>query len=380
MIVYLYGTDYTAYMPTLGYDVRMHYERKNIQQMAGYVPGEQPTDAHTIKLNTNENPYPPPAAVMAALAEIEPEDLRRYPSPTAARFRQAAAHCHGVSTEQIVTTNAGDELIRLALSTFVEPGQPIGIADPSYSLYLTAAAIHGSPVIKAELTDDWQLPDDFAQQMNAANVRLSLIVNPHAPSGQLLNKATIAALAEALNGVLMVDEAYIDFADPEHDVVPLIEQHDNLLILRTLSKGYSLAGLRLGYGIGPTHLISPIAHKTRDSFSVDAIAERVGAAALAHRESFTAGWEMVRENRGKLISALRDRGFTVPDSQTNFCLATVPNQTEKTAYSLYLALKKAGILVRFFDTPRLNDCLRITVGTVEQNARLLAAIDAANHE
>lgn len=380
VIVYRYGTDYTVYLSSLGYHVHMQYERKNIQQMAGYLPGEQPTDAHTIKLNTNENPYPPPAAVMAALGEVQPEDLRRYPSPAAAGFRDAAARCHGVSSEQIVTTNGGDELIRLALTTFVEPGQPVGIADPSYSLYLTAAAIHGSPVIKANLTDHWQLPTDFAQQMNAAGVALTLVVNPHAPSGQLLTKANIAALADALDGVLMVDEAYVDFADPHHNIVPLIEQHSNLLILRTLSKGYSLAGLRLGYGIGPTNLITPIATKTRDSFSVDAIADRVGATALAHRESFSAGWSMVRENRGKLVGELRKRGFTVPDSQTNFCLARVPNQATQSAHALYLALKEAGILVRYFDTPTLNDCLRITIGTAEQNARLLAAIDAASHE
>lgn len=358
----------------------MNYERKNIREMDGYIPGEQPTDAQTIKLNTNENPYPPPIAVMNALAEIRPEELRRYPSPSAARFRAAAASCHGVSTDQIVTTNGGDELIRLALTTFVEPGQPIGIADPSYSLYLTAAAIHGSPVVKATLTDDWRLPDDFAEQMNKAGVALTLVVNPHAPSGQLLEYEAIDALADALDGVLMIDEAYVDFADPAHDVLPLINRHDNLLILRTLSKGYSLAGLRLGYGIGAARLINPIAEKTRDSFSVDAIADCLGATALAHRNEFKKSWALVRENRASLTQALRERGFTVPDSHTNFCLATLPADAEKTASELHAALKASGILVRYFDTPGLNNRLRITIGTAEQNDRLLAALDAANRE
>ena len=357
----------------------MHYERDNIWRMAGYEPGEQPTDHQTIKLNTNENPYPPPDAVMQALTEIQAEDLRRYPTPSAARFRAAAAQYHGVTPKQIVTTNGGDELIRLALTTFVTPGQPIGIADPSYSLYLTAATIHNSPVIKAPLGDDWNLPEDFAQQMNQAGVGLSLIVNPHAPSGLLLDSATIDAIAGRLNGVLLVDEAYVDFADPKHDLVPLVKKHHNLLILRTLSKGYSLAGLRLGYGIGAERLIHPIAYKTRDSFSVDVIADHLGATALAHRNAYSVGWEMVRENRNKLIAALRERGFTVPPSQSNFCLATVP-VSGKPARQLYLALKKAGVLVRYFNTSRLKNQLRITVGTAEQNARLLEAIDAANRE
>lgn len=355
----------------------MHYERNNIWQMTGYEPGEQPTDHQTIKLNTNENPYPPPAAVMQALTDIQPEDLRRYPTPSAARFRAAAAQYHQMTPEQIVTTNGGDELIRLALSTFVEPGQPIGIADPSYSLYLTAAAIHNSPVITVPLDDDWNLPEDFAQRMNHAGVALSMIVNPHAPSGLLLDYATIDVMAGTLNGVLMVDEAYVDFADPKHDLVPLVAKHHNLLILRTMSKGYSLAGLRLGYGIGAESLIYPIAYKARDSFSVDVIADHLGATALAHRAAYSVGWEMVRENRNKLISALRERGFTVPPSQSNFCLARVP-ASGQSAQQLYLTLKEAGVLVRYFNTPRLKDHLRITVGTAEQNARLLAVIDAAN--
>ena len=353
----------------------MHYERDNIQQMSGYTPGEQPDAAGIIKLNTNENPWPPSAAVMAALQQQSAESLRRYPSPSAAAFLAQAAEHHHIDRSQLVATNGGDELLRLAITTFVPPGRPIGIAEPSYSLYPVLAAIHDSPVEAIELNTDWQLPDDFAERLNAAGVALTLLVNPHAPSGQLMNADQISALADRLNGVLVVDEAYVDFVDPGHDVVSLIHQHDNLLILRTLSKGYSLAGLRLGYGIGCASLIAPIAEKTRDSYNVDAIADALGAAALADQTSAQQSWQAVRDERERLTQALRLRGFNVLSSQTNFCLAYAPS-TGPNAAALYAGLKARDILVRHFATPRLEGAIRISVGTPAQTERLLAALDA----
>ncbi|MEX0385738.1 histidinol-phosphate transaminase [Spiribacter onubensis] len=354
----------------------MSYQRDNIRRMAGYTPGEQPTDPGVIKLNTNENPWPPSPAVMSALAAIAPEDLRRYPSPTAAGFLAEAARLHGIGSDQLVATNGGDELLRLAITTFVPPGAPIGVAEPSYSLYPVLAAIHDSPVHAVELDGDWSLPADFASRMNAAGVPLTLLVNPHAPSGRLLDANAISAIAAALDGVLLVDEAYVDFTDPGHDLTGLTRRHDNLMILRTLSKGYSLAGLRLGYGIGPIGLIEPMARKTRDSYSVDAVADALGAAALADQPTARASWEAVRAERTRLIHALRERGFAIPDSESNFCLARVPDQSRQPAAELYRGLKEGGILVRHFGTPRLVDCLRITVGTPEQNDALLRGLDA----
>ncbi len=352
----------------------MTYERDIIRRMAGYVPGEQPSNADVIKLNTNENPWPPSPRVMQALTTISAEALRRYPSPGATAVMEEAATLHGVDHDQLVATNGGDELLRLAITTFVPPGQPIGIAEPSYSLYPVLAAIHDSPVHRVALDSDWSPPADFAAAMNDAGVPLTLLVNPHAPSGHLLDADTISALAGDLQGVLLVDEAYVDFADPDHDVTALVHRHDNLMILRTLSKGYSLAGLRLGYGIGPAGLIQPIATKTRDSYSVDAVADHLGAAALADQSSARASWRAVRDERDRLTQALRDAGFTVPDSQANFCLASVPEGAAASAAQLYAALKDQGILVRHFDTPRLRDDLRISIGTPAQNDALLAAL------
>ncbi len=349
----------------------MGYERENIRRMAGYTPGEQPDGDQVIKLNTNENPHPPSPKVMTTLKAIEAETLRRYPSPTAATFLAAAARYHALAPDQLVATNGGDELLRLAITTFVEPGQPIGIAAPSYSLYPVLADIHGSPVHAVELADDWSLPETFAEQMNAAGAPLTLLVNPHAPSGRLTPQREIAAIASALNGVLLVDEAYVDFADPGHDVTGLVQHHDNLLILRTLSKGYSLAGLRLGYGIGCRGLIAPMAIKTRDSYSVDAVADAVGAAAIEDQRYARQTWQSVRAERERVITALRERNFQVPDSQANFCLARLPANAARPARDIQEGLRQEGILIRHFDTDRLADCLRISIGTTEQNNRLL---------
>jgi histidinol-phosphate aminotransferase len=352
----------------------MGYERANIAAMHGYVPGKQPTSSETVKLNTNENPYPPAEAVMQALHAIGPDALRRYPPPSAEGFRKLAGALHGLTPEQVVAVNGGDELLRLALTTFVEPGAPIGVVDPSYSLYPVLAEIHGSPVVRAQAGLDWSLPADLAASMNRAGVRLLLVVNPHAPSGTLTRVAQLDALAAAFEGVLLVDEAYVDFVDPElhHDLCPSLSRRDNLLILRTLSKGYSLAGLRFGYGLGAASLIEPMLWKTRDSYNVDAIAQRLATVALEQRAQAALSWSKVRGERARVTSELLALGFQVPPSQSNFVLARVP--ATASAPGLQQSLEQRGLLVRYFGEPRLQDCLRITIGTPEQNGRLLSAL------
>ncbi len=354
----------------------MGYERANIAAMQGYVPGKQPASSDTIKLNTNENPYPPCQAVMEALRAIGPEALRRYPPPSAEGFREVAAAMHGLGPEQLIAVNGGDELLRLALTTFVEPGAPIGVVAPSYSLYPVLAQIHGSPVLAAEAGADWSPPADLAAQMNDGGAQLLLLVNPHAPSGNLLAAAELARLARAFRGVLLVDEAYVDFVDPAlgHDMVALLAAHDNLLLLRTLSKGYSLAGLRFGYGLGAASLIAPMLWKTRDSYNVDAVAQRLATVALEQRAEAEHSWRKVRAERERLGAELRALGFELPPSQTNFVLARAPRAAS--APGLQQGLEQRGVLVRHFPEPRLRDSLRITVGTPEQNARLLSALRA----
>ena len=360
----------------------MSYERDNIRRMQGYSYGEQPDDPDVVKLNTNENPYPPSPRVAEALATFDAGRLRRYPPPTAGPFRALAAERLGLAPEQVLATNGGDEALRLAVTAFVDPGQAFAMADPSYSLYEVLAHVQDCRVESVPMADDWSLPADFAERANAAGARLTCIVNPHAPSGALLYADDLARLAEALDGVLLIDEAYVDFVDPEleHDATPLVREFDNLLLLRTLSKGYSLAGLRFGFLAGDAGLIEPMATKVRDSYNQDLLAQELAVAAFGDEAHARETWRHVREERTRLYGALVARGFRVPPSQANFLLAWpligAPAATpEQVSVTVFQDLRARGILVRLLDHPRLRRALRITVGTRAENEALLAALD-----
>jgi histidinol-phosphate aminotransferase len=354
----------------------MSFERDNIRRMQGYASGEQPDDERTIKLNTNESPYPPAPAVKDVLNSFDPASLRRYPPPTANAFRDIAATLHGVERENLMATRGGDELLRLLITTFVDPGQYIAMSSPTYSLYPVLSQIQDCPVLQIPLEDDWSLADDFCQQVNAQNAKLTLIVNPHAPSGRLLPRDKIAYLAANLDSVLLIDEAYIDFVDPElnHDCLSLIQQFDNLVFLRTLSKGYGLAGLRFGYGIGTAALIQPMLDKTRDSYNLDLLSQTIAGAALQAQTYAQHTWQLVRRERQRMAIALSDMGLTSAASQANFLLSQIPASSTINAADLYHALKTDGILVRYFDQPRLSDKLRLTIGTANENDQLLACL------
>lgn len=353
----------------------MSFERPNIENMEGYSPGEQPQEASTIKLNTNENPYPASPEVEAALQKVEVGALRRYPSPMAADFRKAAAELHGVSEDNIIPTNGSDELLRLALTTFVDSGDTIVTTQPSYSLYPVLANIHGCKLLEIPLEDDWSMAEDFLQQAMAAQARMIIIVNPHAPTGKLYSSKYIEQLAEEFNGVLLVDEAYVDFIDPElnHDSIPLIRECENILLLRTLSKGYSLAGLRFGYGIAAKSLADPILYKTRDSYNTDDISQQLATAALNSVAYARQTWEKTRAERRKLTAALQGFGIICSPSQSNFLLCQIPDRIG--AENLYQLLKQRNILVRYFDQERLRDKLRISIGSKDENLTLLAEIE-----
>jgi histidinol-phosphate aminotransferase len=357
----------------------MTYERENISRLAGYIPGEQPPDGQVFKLNTNENPYPPSQGVLEAISGVDGEALRRYPSPNAAAFRQQAAKLHGLEADQIIATNGGDELLRLVITVFCEPASDgplggLGLAEPTYSLYPVLADIADTPVVSIARGKDFSLPDDHAQQLNDAGCRLALVVNPHAPTGRLESLATLEKIAREFHGVLLIDEAYVDFAD--HDALALLDPAkglNNVLLLRTLSKGYSLAGLRFGYGMGHADLIA-ILDKARDSYNTDVLSQAAATAALGHRDEAARNWQRVIDQRLRMTTDLEARGYEVIPSQTNFILATPPANGAN-AGNIYRRLKEQGILVRYFDQERLNDKLRITIGTPQQNDALLAALD-----
>jgi histidinol-phosphate aminotransferase len=353
----------------------MAYERKNIQAMAAYVPGEQIDAPGILKLNTNENPYPPSPAVSKAMANCDVTRLRQYPPPTAQKLQDAIALRHGLESGNVIVTNGGDELLRMAIATFVETTETIAVARPTYTLYQVLAAAHGCGITTFELDNNYQLPENYGDLLNASNARVGFLVNPHAPSGTLTPIEKIAEVAAAYNGVLLLDEAYIDFVDPAvaYDSAQLVRDYDNVLILRTFSKGYSLAGLRMAYGLGCNDLIAPLM-KTKDSYNTDLISQALAQAAIEDQGYARETWDKVRQERTRVIAELRKTGYIVPESHSNFVLATVPQGTA--AESIYLALKKQGILVRYFrDEERLQDKLRITIGTVEDNNRLLAALN-----
>jgi len=354
----------------------MTYERDNIRRMHAYEWGEQPDSAEVLKLNTNENPFPPGPRVQDALAHFDVANLRRYPPPTADRLRGKLARLHGLDIRNFVVTNGGDEGLRLALTTFVEPGTPLGTLEPSYSLYPVLADVQGAPTLKIPLGDDWSIPSDFARRLNDAGANLACIVNPHAPSGTLTDAESISRIASVFRGVLLVDEAYADFVDPElgYDLVRLVDELDNLLILRTFSKGYSLAGARLGYLIGSPDLVAPILGKTRDSYNVNLVSQILGEAALDDIAYARETWAQIRAARQALKAALTTLGCRVGASQTNFLLAEIPPEFPLCARDIYRSLKARGVLIRYFDTPLMQNRLRISVGTSSQNDRVVSLL------
>ena len=358
----------------------MAYERDNIRSLSPYVPGEQPVDTKIVKLNTNENPYPPVPGVLEAIAGVGPDALRRYPSPTADTFRRIAAEVHDLEPDQVIATNGGDELLRLALTVFCDPNGDqgaggIGETWPTYSLYDVLARIHDTPIVRVPLEDDWAIPQDFASKLNDAGCRLALIVSPHAPSGRYESSDRLRQIATEFKGVLLVDEAYVDFA--RHDALDLVrggEAMDNVLLLRTLSKGYSLAGLRFGYGLGHRNLIETL-DKARDSYNTDALSQAAAVAALNGREQARSSCEKVVQERRRVGDELARLGWWVWPSDSNFILAKPPESGEN-ALETYESLKREGVFVRYFDQDRLRDKLRITIGTPDQNDTLLRVLTA----
>ena len=342
----------------------MGYFRKNIEKVKGYEPGFQPKDTDVIKLNTNENPYPPSPAVMKVLAEISTEQLRRYPDPVGNEFRQAAAEVNGVQPENIMCCNGGDDLLTIAFRAFCDESRPVAYPVPTYSLYPVLAKLQNCNAIEVPFDDEFNLPVKLA----STDAALTIVCNPNAPNGSFISIDEMASLADKLNGVLLIDEAYVDFA--EANCTGLVKEYDNVIILRSMSKGYSLAGMRFGYAIAQADLIAGLM-KVKDSYNVDAVAVAVAAAAIKDQKYFSETTEKVKKARGLLVAQLRDLEFEVPESCANFVLAQSKNCK---ASKIYDKLIERRIYVRYFNLPGLNDKLRISVGTKEQNDKLISAL------
>ncbi len=335
----------------------MSYFRDNIERMSGYTPGEQPKDGVYIKLNTNENPYPPSPKVLNAIKEAVNENLRLYPDPIATAARMKVAEILGTKTERVMAGNGSDDLLSIIIRSFAGAGDKVVFPYPSYMLYKTLAELQDGNACAIDFTEDYSLPPDFIVQ----GAKVTFIANPNSPSGTMISSREISRIASRIDGVLVVDEAYADFADD--NCLSLVEQHSNVLILRTLSKSYSLAGIRLGFCIAQESLIQGLM-KVKDSYNVDRLSITAVVAALDDQKSMKLHVEKIKETRDYLTKSLQDLGFFVYPSQTNFVLARCMKGVS--AHTLYQTLKSRKILVRYFNLRRLDDCLRITIGTREE--------------
>ena len=338
------------------------YICKNVQALEAYTPGEQPKDPGIIKLNTNENPYPPSPKVAEALKAFDYARLRLYPDPVFMAVRQRIAEICGCSVQQIFVGNGSDEILALCTRAFVENGGSVGYFMPSYSLYPVLTEIRGIEQRPVSLNADftWRMPEGY-------NASLFFMTNPNAPTSMTYDTDVVAAFCKTFDGVVLIDEAYGDFADTNCMGLALAKENANTLVMRTFSKSFSLAGMRFGYVIGPEPLISAL-YKIKDSYNMDMLAQVVGLAALNDLPYMRENVRKIRATRERLTGELRRRGWRVCDSQTNFLFARPPGGDAKKVFE---ALKAAKIYVRYFPGPATGEYLRITVGTDGQTDRLL---------
>jgi histidinol-phosphate aminotransferase len=355
--------------------------RPAIKTMQSYQPGEWPApEAGVLKLNSNENPYPPSPQVLAAMANFQAELLRRYPDPLAAKFAQAVAETFGIPADWVIAGNGSDDVLTMIVRACAEENRRLlAYPTPTYVLYQTLAAIQPAQTVEIPyecVGDTWQLPVD---QLIATQAAVTLVATPNSPTGHQVPMADLIKLATHLKGVLVIDEAYVDFAGVDFadmdwvGSLDLVKDFENVIVLRTLSKGYALAGLRVGFGVAQPALLAGL-KKVKDSYNVDAIALHLGAIAIADQGYKDAIARKVVAAREQLASDLCAMNFRVWPSQANFLLVQPDITSEHSAQQLYQQLKARQIMIRYFDQLGLADKLRITVGTPEQNAQLLTAI------
>jgi histidinol-phosphate aminotransferase len=338
-----------------------------VHTLSPYVPGEQPKQDGIVKLNTNENPYPPSPRVLAAIA-AEMDRLRLYPDPRATRLREAIAARHAVAAEEVFVGNGSDEVLAHIFQALLKHDAPLLFPDITYSFYPVYCGLYG---IRYE-----EVPLDAAMGVQIADYRRTcssiIVPNPNAPTGIALSRDAIAALvAEHPDQLVVVDEAYVDFG--AESAVPLVARHDNLLIVQTLSKSRSLAGLRVGFAIGQRSLIEAL-ERVKDSFNsypLDCLAIAGAVAAIEDDTWFQETRRRIMAGRASLVGALTGLGFEVLPSQANFVFARHKNRS---GAELAARLRERGVLVRHFQRPRIEDFLRITVGTEDQTGRLIALL------
>jgi histidinol-phosphate aminotransferase len=371
--------------------------RPLVRGLQPYVPGEQPKIKGLIKLNTNENPYPPSPRVLAATRATVDGRLRLYPNPMAQVLREKLARVHGCRPENIIVGNGSDELLAMAVRAFVEPevglgsrlsragGTPAPLCSeslvqfftPSYSLYPVLADIHGAARNAVPLSADFALPS-LAELRRARQwdfrAALTFVTTPNAPSGRGYSTAKLEELCRAQKGVVLLDEAYVDFAS--ENALALALKYPHVLVARTFSKAYSLCFQRVGYCVGHPALIAAL-HKIRDSYNVNGLGQVAALATLDDLPRYRANFRRIIATRERLSHELEALDFRVFPSQTNFILVCPPKYTAQTWLQ---KLRDRKILVRWFSNPLVRDYLRVTIGTPEEAAALVKATKAVLHK
>ena len=341
----------------------MDYFRDNISRMEPYTPGEQPQEGGFTKLNTNENPYPPPGAVLRAIKSAVNGSLRLYPDPIAARVRAKAAEVFGVTPEMVLVGNGSDDILSIMMRSFVGEGDAVVFLYPSYGLYQVLAEIQAGRPRAVQYTDDFRLPPDIRRP----DAKLTFICSPNNPTGTVVSPDEVAEVAAHSRGIVCVDEAYADFSDTT--CLELVHRFDNVIVLRSFSKSYSLAGLRIGLGIAQQPLIDGMM-KVKDSYNVERLGIVGAEAALANVDKMKANVRKIVRGRSRLTKQLEALGFSVLPSQANFLFARPPMP----AGELYEKLKARRILVRYWNRPRISDGIRISIGTPAELEALVQAV------
>ncbi len=345
----------------------MKYARENIRRMHGYVPGEQPRDRRYIKLNTNENPYPPSPRVSQALKAVDPARLRLYPDPVANDLRDAVARTFGFERDWVLCGNGSDDLLTIAVRTFVDQGAALAHPDPTYSLYPILAAIQGARTVPVALDPQFRLPADAVERARPA--RLFFVARPNAPTGNAYPIENMHRLCSGFPGIVWIDEAYADFADD--NCLEFVREYPNVVVSRTLSKSYSLAGVRLGFALARPELISEML-KVKDSYNVNMLTQVAAVAALEDQAYMIETTDRVRRTRERVRARLEELGFDVLPSAANFLFTRPPIP----AADFFHALREHGVLVRYFPGERTGDRVRITIGLDREMDTFLAAAQA----
>ena len=339
--------------------------RKSVQAMSGYVPGEQPKGDDIVKLNTNENPYLPSPDVQDILSMIDISVLSRYPDPVCMELRKVIADLHGCEVESVFVGNGSDEVLALCIRAFVERDGSVGYFDPSYSLYPVLADIEDVEKRPVALSPafGWQMPEDYSAS-------LFFLTNPNAPTSLTYDRSKVESFAGDFAGVVLIDEAYADFAD--ENCMDLALSNNNVIVARTLSKSYSLAGIRLGYCVGSAELIGAM-YKIKDSYNVNYLTQEVARVAILDQDTMKANVSAIVETRRLVAAKLTEFGFEVCDSQSNFLWA---KPLALSADKLFKALRVKHIIVRYFgNDERTKDYLRVTIGTAPEMLKFLDAVE-----